>query len=104
MTRHRKTWTPQEKLEVLNFRKEHGLTKASREFSVSTVSILAWEKKYEEMGPAGLEAGSKSSIEKELHKVLRENRELKAMVAEKDLELRIKDSLLKKSQQRNLKS
>ncbi len=26
MSRHRKTRTPQEKLEVLNYRKEHGLT------------------------------------------------------------------------------
>jgi putative transposase len=100
MSKHRKTWTPEEKLEVLNYRKEHGLAKASREYGVSSVSILNWEKKFLENGNNGLEPGSKTAVERELQRVLRENRELKAMVAEKDLALRIKDSLLKKSQQR----
>jgi putative transposase len=100
MSKHRKTWTPEEKLEVLNYRKEHGLAKASREYGVSSVSILNWEKEFLENGNNGLEPGSKTAVERELQRVLRENRELKAMVAEKDLALRIKDSLLKKSQQR----
>ena len=100
MSKHRKIWTPDEKLEVLNYRKEHGLAKASREYGVSSVSILNWEKKFLESGNQGLERGGKTAIERELQKALRENRELKAMVAEKDLALRIKDSLLKKSQQR----
>jgi putative transposase len=100
MSKHRKTWTPDEKLEVLNYRNEHGLAKASREYGVSSESSLNWEKKFLENGNKGLERGSKTAIERELQKALRENRELKAMVAEKDLALRIKDFLLKKSQQR----
>jgi putative transposase len=100
MSRHRKTWTPDEKLEVLNYKKEHGLSKASREYCVSSVSILNWEKRFSDSGNEGLDRGGKTTLERELQKVLRENRELKAMVAEKDLALRIKDSLLKKSQHR----
>jgi putative transposase len=98
MSNHRKTWTPEQKLEILNYKKERGLTVASREFGVSTVSILNWEKKLEELGNSGLAKGAKTSMELELQRVLRENRELKQMVAEKDLALRVKDALLKKSQ------
>ena len=100
MANHRKIWTPEEKLEVLKYKKEKTLTLASREFGVSTVSILNWEKKYEELGSLGLAKGAKTSAEIELQRVLRENRELKQMVAEKDLALRVKDALLKKSQSR----
>lgn len=101
MSNHRKIWTPEQKLEILNYKKERGLTVASREFGVSTVSILNWEKKFEELGSSGLSKGAKTSMELELQRVLRENRELKQMVAEKDLALRVKDALLKKSQHRN---
>jgi putative transposase len=100
MANHRKIWTPEEKLEVLNYKKEKSLTQASREFGVSTVSILNWEKKFEELGSTGLEKGAKTQAELELNRVLRENRELKQMLAEKDLALRVKDALLKKSQSR----
>ncbi len=100
MTKHWKKWTPEQKLEILDYKKTHGLTKASREYEVSTVSILNWEKVYSEQGPEGFKKGAKTSLERELQQLRRENRELKAIVAEKDLAIRVKDSLLKKSQQR----
>jgi putative transposase len=100
MANHRKIWTIEEKLEVLNYKKERSLTQASREFGVSTVSILNWEKKFEEMGSFGLSKGSKTRAELEMQRILRENRELKQMLAEKELALRVKDALLKKSQSR----
>ncbi|WP_216824459.1 transposase [Emticicia sp. TH156] len=101
MTKHRKKWTPEEKLEILDYKKTHGLTKTSREFEVSTVSILNWEKVYSEQGPEGLKKGARTSLERELQQLHRGNRELKAKVAEKDLALRVKDSLLKKAGNEN---
>jgi putative transposase len=101
MSNHRKIWTPEQKLEILNYKKEKGSTLASREFGVSTVTIHNWEKKFEELGNSGLAKGAKTAIELELQKALRENRELKQMVADKELALRVKDALLKKSQSRN---
>lgn len=100
MSNHRKTWSTEDKLQIIHHAKEYGISKTSREFSVSTTSISNWENKFSELGPAGLERNAKSSQQSELHKLRRENRELKNMVAEKELELRIKDSLLKKSQHR----
>ncbi len=99
MSTHRKTWTESEKQEVLNYKKEHGTAKASRAFGVSTASIWNWEKQFSE-GRKGSSRIQKTFQEQEIQRLLRENRELKAMVAEKELELRIKDSLLKKSQPR----
>jgi hypothetical protein len=55
------------------------------------------EKKYDELGSVGLEAGSKTSLERELAQLKRENNELKKLVAEKELTIKVKDSLLKKT-------
>ncbi len=97
MSNHRKTWTSVQKMEILNFKKDRGLAQASREFGVSSVSILNWEKKFDELGEAGLQKGAKTSLEQELKRLQRENLELKQINAEKDLALRIKDMLLKKT-------
>jgi putative transposase len=97
----KKTWSSEQKLEILNFKKEKGSTLASREFGVSTVTIHKWERMFNELGSSGLAKGAKTSLEFELQRVLRENRELKQMVADKELALRVKDALLKKSQSRN---
>ena len=104
MTKHQKKWTSEEKLEILDYKKTRGLTKASREFEVSTVSILNWEKVYSEQGLEGFKKGAKTSLERELQQLRRENRELKAIVAEKDLAIRVKDSLLKKASNENRES
>lgn len=101
MMKHRKKWTPEQKLEILDYKKTYGLTKTSRKFEVSTVSILNWEKVYSEQGPEGFKKGAKTSLERELQQLRRENRDLKAIVAEKDLAIRVKDSLLKKASNEN---
>ena len=54
MSKHRKRWTSQEKLEIVNYYKQNGLTKTKREFEVSSTSIYNWEELYDEHGSAGL--------------------------------------------------
>ena len=49
--------------------------------------------KYDELGTVGLEMGSKTSLERELTQLKRENNELKKLVAEKELTIKVKDSL-----------
>lgn len=98
MSKHRKSWSQQQKLEIINFYREKGLAPASLEFGVSSTSIYKWDALFKEKGESGLTAGTRTDKDAELQRVLRENRELKAIVAEKELALRIKDSLLKKSQ------
>ncbi|MFN7690514.1 MAG: helix-turn-helix domain-containing protein, partial [Bacteroidota bacterium] len=85
------------KEEVLLYNDQHGVSQTSREFNISTATIYNWKKKYDELGTVGLEAGSKTSLERELAQLKRENNELKKLVAEKELTIKVKDSLLKKN-------
>ena len=99
MNKHRKTWSVQAKQEVIEYYKVHGSSKASRKYEVSAVSIGKWYKQYEAHGIEGL-SGKASSIPKadlEYDRLLAENRELKAIVAEKELHIRIQGAMLKKS-------
>ena len=49
------------------------------------------------LGVEGLSKGAKTAVELELAQLKRENNELKKLVAEKELAIRVKDSLLKKA-------
>lgn len=99
MAKHRKKWTASEKLEVINYFKKNGPTKASREYDVSAASIYKWQAEYEEKGEEGIKGSAKKKIEaEELKRLKRENDELKKIVAEKELRLRIQEEMLKKSQ------
>ena len=100
MSKHRKRWTSQENLEIVNYYKQYGLTKTKREYEVSSTSIYNWEELYDNHGEGGLSGkkeGNQASDNEELKRLRRENDALKKIVAEKELILRIKDELLKKS-------
>lgn len=100
MSKHRKHWTNAEKLEIINYYQQHGVVKTKREFGVSSTSIYNWEALLDEHGEGGL-SGKKRSKQndqsEELKQLRRENDALKKIVAEKELALRIKNELLKKS-------
>jgi len=100
MSKHRKSWTLSQKLEIIHYYKQHGMAKTKQEFAISSTSIYKWTEQYESEGEAGL-SGSKSikssSQLLELKRLRRENDQLKKLVAEKELILRIKEEMLKKS-------
>ena len=100
MSKHRKHWTKAEKLEIINYFKQHGVAKTKREFGVSSTSIYNWEAHFDEHGEDGLNGkmgSNKDDHSQEIKRLLRENDSLKKLVAEKELALRIKNELLKKS-------
>ncbi|MBK6979374.1 MAG: helix-turn-helix domain-containing protein [Cytophagaceae bacterium] len=98
MSKHQKTWSSDEKEKIVLHSIQHGVSKTSREFGVSTVSIYSWKEKFEQLGKNGLQSGAMTDSERELKLLRRENEALKRIVAEKELAIQIKDSLLKKSQ------
>jgi putative transposase len=63
------------------------------------VSIYNWKEKLEKLDKSGLQSGAKTDSERELKLLRRENEVLKSIVAEKELAIQIKDSLLKKVNQ-----
>jgi transposase-like protein len=102
MGTHRKTWSVQEKIEALKLAKDKGFTYASRELGVSSASLFNWRNKFEVNGPEALESKRGSSgggvVSNQIYaRLARENRQLKEIIAEKELKIRIQEELLKKS-------
>ncbi len=98
MNKHRKTRSIAEKLEIMNFEKKNGCIQASREYGVSCTSIYKWKSRYEDNGEEGLSLNRKNKSESiKINRLRRENDELKKIVAEKELRLRIQSDMLKKS-------
>ncbi len=97
MSENRRKWSISEKLEILQYYKIHGLSRTVREFHVSSTAVYKWQNILDDHGPEGLENKHRIKGNAELDRLRRENRELKAIVAEKELALRIKTELLKKS-------
>jgi transposase-like protein len=97
MGKHRKSWTQTEKVEILNHYKLHGLGKTSKEYNVSSATIYRWLSLLESQGEIGLSEGFKLDKDREFLRMQREIQAYKEIIAEKELEIRIKDALLKKS-------
>ena len=97
MKKGRKTWSISDKLEVINHSNKESVLKASRQFEVSQTSIYKWIKLYEEEGESGLRPIKSQTESSELKRMKRENQQLKELVAEKELRIRIQSEMLKKS-------
>jgi putative transposase len=97
MGNHRRNWSAEEKLAAVQCLKSKGVSECSREHSVSSTTLYKWERQYDLNGLEGLKPGLKVEKDQKLSRLEKENRELKLMLAEKELELRINKALLKKS-------
>jgi transposase-like protein len=97
MGTHRKTWIKSEKLAALNMAKAEGFVKASLHYQVSQTSLYKWRDKLETVGETGLEKNNQSELRRENKKLMDENLQLKQIIAEKELRLRIQEAVLKKS-------
>jgi transposase-like protein len=96
MSKHRKSWSETEKTTITNYYREHGAASASRQFNVATSVIYRWVNQ-EKLATEKPDTGG-SFYKHEYHRLLVENQSLKEIVAEKELAIRIKEALLKKSQ------
>ena len=90
-----KKWTLEEKLEILSCSDEIGVVGACRKYGVSTGSFYSWKKKHDSHGEAGLRV-TYDSRSKELKKSEEENRILRKLLSNKDIELEVQRELLKK--------
>ena len=96
MTKHRQRKSKTEKLEIIHFSKQNSVLEASREFGISTTIIYKWLESYSKNGEDGLvKSGGKTDMELELKRMIRENNQLKKLVAEKELRLMIQKEMLK---------
>jgi transposase-like protein len=97
MSNHRRTWSVSQKLEALQMIKNDGITKTSRQLEISSTTLYKWQTQFEDNGENGLSQKQTATRNLELEKLKKENRELKFLVAEKELTIRVLNELVKKN-------
>ncbi len=89
--KNKKRKSTQEKIDIITEGKEKGWVETARKHGISYPSLKDWRDRYARGGEAAL-CGQPGMSSGAIKKLLRENQKLKELVAEKELEIRIKKS------------
>lgn len=92
----RRHWSADEKLKILLEAEKEGVTATIRKHGIYTNTFYQWKEKYDTGGKDALPS-KHYRLDPQVKRLQKENRQLKQMLAEKELALRIKEELLKKS-------
>lgn len=90
-----KKWTLSQKLEILSSSEEIGVVETCRKYGLSTGTFYSWKKKFDQKGEAGLKV-TYDAKSKELKQAEEENRVLRKLLCDKEVELEVQRELLKK--------
>jgi putative transposase len=88
--------TPEEKEKIILDIQRLGIIAGSRKYSISRALYYEWLEKYTASGLEGLQDRRGKSMDMMYKRLEKENKLLKEMLAEKEIESRLKDELLKK--------
>jgi len=88
--------TKEEKLQIIKEANEKGITTTLEKYGIYPATYYSWKKKFDEMGVDGFRHGMTPDQLKEIKRLQKENQQLKELLAEKELESRLKDELIKK--------
>jgi putative transposase len=92
----KRTFTKEKKLEILKEATARGVTATIEKYGLYPATYYDWRKKFDEMGEEGFRHGMTPPQLKEIKRLEKENKMLKELLAEKELEGRLKDEALKK--------
>jgi putative transposase len=90
-----KKWTLDQKLEILSSGEEIGAVETCRKYSASADTFYSWGKKFEQKGEAGKKV-TYDTKSKELKEAEEENRVLRKLLSDREIELEVQRELLKK--------
>jgi putative transposase len=96
MSMKKRTFTKEEKLLILSEAQENTVKVTLEKHGIFPGTFYAWKKKFESMGEEGFRHGMTPEHLKEIRRLEKENLLLKQIIADKELEGRLKDVLLKK--------
>jgi len=96
MSMPKRNFTKEQKLEILKEATLEGVKTTLDKHGVYPATYYSWKKKFDSMGEAGFRHGMTPAHLKEIKRLEKENEQLKLILAEKELEGRLKDELLKK--------
>jgi putative transposase len=91
-----KKFTKEEKLAILKEASETSIKATLEKYSLYPATFYYWKKKYESQGANGLEHSSVKEQLSRLKALEKENRKLKELLAQEQLESALKNDLLKK--------
>ena len=96
MSMQKRKFTKEQKLQIIDEASLQGVQATLDRHGLYPTTYYSWKKKFETMGEAGFRHGMTPEHLKEIKRLEKENEQLKLLLAEKELEGRLKDELLKK--------
>lgn len=90
-----KKWALKEKLEILSTSDQNGVVETCRKYGVSTGTFYSWKKKFGHKGEAVLKV-TYDTKSRELKEAEQENRVLRKLLSNREIELEVQRELLKK--------
>jgi putative transposase len=94
----KRSFSKEEKLAIIKEASINGVTSTLEKHGIYPASFYSWKKKFESMGEEGFSHGMTPQFLKRIRELEKENLALKQIVAEKELENKLKGELLKKKQ------
>jgi len=92
----KRTFSKEEKLRIIKEASEQGVNPTLEKYGVYRASYYTWKQKLEQMGEEGFHHGMTPQHLKRIRELEKENLTLKQLLAEKELEGKLKSELLKK--------
>jgi len=96
MDMKKRSFTKEEKLKIIKEASENGVNVTLEKYGVYRASYYTWKQKFEQMGEDGFHHGMTPQHLKRIRELEKENNALKQLLAEKELENKLKGDLLKK--------
>ena len=91
-----KKFTTKETLSILKEAKEKGVRVTLDKYGLYPATYYYWKKKHLVYGEEGLAHRRTKDLESDIKRLEKENEQLKILLAEKELEGKLKDEMLKK--------
>jgi putative transposase len=92
----KRKFTKDEKLAIIKEVSEQGLKSTLEKYNLYPASYYSWKKKFDEMGEDGFTHGITRAQIRRIRELEKENKLLKELIIDKELEGKLKDDLLKK--------
>jgi transposase-like protein len=96
MTKTRRSFTPEDRLSLVQEAEREGYTETCRKYNLSPSLLAKWKQRYLAKGAEGLKSAYKR-IDPEVRALEEENERLKRIIARQALEIEVKSELLKKT-------
>ena len=92
----KRTFNKEEKLRIIKEASEQGVNVTLEKYDIYPATYYSWKQKFEQMGEEGFHHGMTPQHLKRIRELEKENHALKQLLAEKELEGKLKSELLKK--------